>query len=401
METMSLDANAVQGFSRRRQRGVTHCALALGLLAAVSISAVSAARAETSGGARAIVFPNAGGFEVLKCDLHIHSVFSDGLVWPTVRVEEALKDDLDAIALTEHLEYLPHHDDIPLPDHDRAYDLVREQLDEMNPPSDLILIRGSEVTREMPPGHANAIFIEDADRLLLDDPVAALREARKQGAFVFWNHPNWTGQRKDGIATLLPMHRQLIADGLLQGIEVVNDTTYSDEALAIAIEHKLAIIGSSDVHGLVDWQYRVPEGGHRPVTLVFARERSEAAIKEALFAGRTVAWLGDLLVGHQQFLVPLLEASIVVKEAHYSRDSSVLLVTLENRSSARHVLANASQFTLHDSGGLVTIEPKGTTVVSIKTLKRLESVELPFDVLTALVAPKTHPRIVVAVSIPQ
>jgi hypothetical protein len=50
----------------------------------------------------------------------------------------------------------------------------------------------------------------------------------------------------------------------------VNNTTYSDDALWIALEHDLMIMVTSDIHALVDWQYDVPRGGHRPVTLVFA-----------------------------------------------------------------------------------------------------------------------------------
>ena len=34
-------------------------------------------------------FPNAGESMVLKADFHQHTVFSDGQVWPTVRVVEA------------------------------------------------------------------------------------------------------------------------------------------------------------------------------------------------------------------------------------------------------------------------------------------------------------------------
>jgi len=33
--------------------------------------------------------PDLGGYETLKCDFHMHTVYSDGLVWPTVRVDEA------------------------------------------------------------------------------------------------------------------------------------------------------------------------------------------------------------------------------------------------------------------------------------------------------------------------
>ena len=50
-------------------------------------------------------------------------------------------------------------------------------------------------------------------------------------------------------------------------------------------------MGNSDIHGFIDWEYNIPEGGHRPVTLIFAKEKSEDAIKEGLKNGRTVVWL--------------------------------------------------------------------------------------------------------------
>ena len=40
--------------------------------------------------------PDPEGYRTLKCDFHIHTVFSDGLVWPTVRVDEAYREGLDA-----------------------------------------------------------------------------------------------------------------------------------------------------------------------------------------------------------------------------------------------------------------------------------------------------------------
>ena len=46
--------------------------------------------------------PDLPGFVTLKCDLHLHTVLSDGNVWPTVRVGEAYRDGLDAIAITDH-----------------------------------------------------------------------------------------------------------------------------------------------------------------------------------------------------------------------------------------------------------------------------------------------------------
>jgi len=55
----------------------------------------------------------------------------------------------------------------------------------------------------MPLGHANAIFIQDA--------------------FIFWNHLYWIAQSPDAKAILNEMHLELINNGLLKGIDVVNN----------------------------------------------------------------------------------------------------------------------------------------------------------------------------------
>ena len=87
----------------------------------------------------------------------MHTVFSDGNVWPTVRIDEALRDGLDAISITDHLEYSPKKDFIPV-DHNAAWKIAEGYAKERN----LILVHGAEITRKMPPGHFNALFITDA-----------------------------------------------------------------------------------------------------------------------------------------------------------------------------------------------------------------------------------------------
>jgi len=72
---------------------------------------------------RAIHFPHTENYLTLVTDLHMHTVFSDGSVWPDIRVEEAVRDSLDVISLTEHIEYQPHKEDIPHPDRNRAHDI--------------------------------------------------------------------------------------------------------------------------------------------------------------------------------------------------------------------------------------------------------------------------------------
>ncbi len=356
----------------------------------------SAARAQHSHAQeRLIEFPDVPGYLTLKCDFHLHTVFSDGSVWPDIRVQEALRDGLDAIALTDHLEYQPHAEDIPHPDRNRSFEIAVESAGE----APLIVINGSEVTRDMPPGHSNAIFIDDANRLLIDDSVAVFREAKRQGAFTFWNHPNWTSQRADGVALLTDLHRMLIREDLLHGIEVVNDLTYSDEALQIALDHNLTIIGTSDIHGLVDWQYDVPHGGHRPITLVFATERSAAGIKEALEARRTAAWFNNTLIGREAHLMPLIEASLTVKEARYLGDTAVLSVLIENTSDVEYLLDNQTGYTFHAASDVIVLKPHQTTRLDVKTLDRQASISLVFDVLNAVIAPNTHPTLTLAVTI--
>ncbi len=338
---------------------------------------------------RVIEFPDVPGYLTLKCDFHIHTVFSDGSVWPNIRVQEAIRDGLDAISLTEHIEYQPHAEDIPHPDRNRSFHIAMEEAQD----HDLMIVHGAEITRDMPPGHTNAIFIQDANKLLIDDPVEAFREAKRQGGFAFWNHPNWTAQRSDGMATLTDLHRQLIEEDLLHGIEVVNDHTYSDEALQIALDNDLTIVGTSDIHGLVDWSYEVPQGGHRPIMLVFAEERSIESIKAGMVAGRTVAYYRNQLIGKEAYLKPLIEASLIVQNASYTGDSQVLAVDIENISDVDLALYNTTDFTFHNGTGLVLIPAHQTVTLLVKTGTRMENVTLAFDVLNAITAPNTKAQI--------
>jgi len=336
---------------------------------------------------RYIKFPDIPGYKTVKCDFHIHSVFSDGSVWPDIRVMEALKDGLDAISLTEHLEYQPHKADIPHPDRNRSYNLAVQYAREHN----LIIVIGSEITRRMPPGHNNAIFLSDANKLLVDDSVGVFRAAKEQDAFVFWNHPNWVNQRPDGIATLTDMHRLLIREKLLHGIEVVNAQTYSAEALQIALDNNLTIMGTSDIHGLIDWDFKVTEGGHRPVTLVFAKEKNAESIREGLMNRRTVVFYKDLLIGRDEFLIPLLESILKVKSAKYSGKTNILSVEIENLSNADITLQNQSGFSLHEHADIINLKAGETTTVQFKTLERKANLLLKFIVLSAVDAPDKHP----------
>ncbi len=131
-------------------------------------------------------FKSPEGKFFVSADLHIHTVFSDGSVWPTIRVEEALRDSIDLISLTEHLEYQPWRADIPNPDRNRSFQIAAGYVKKQP----LAVVHGTEITKGMPPGHFNAIFINDANKFFDNDKKPldfekAIKEANDQGLLCF------------------------------------------------------------------------------------------------------------------------------------------------------------------------------------------------------------------------
>ena len=378
------------------------------LLVIISINYSAIYGQKTEKYTRKIFFPDIDGYKTLLTDFHQHTVFSDGSVWPTIRVEEAIKDGLDAISLTEHLEYQPYSKDIPNPDRNRAYNIAKSFAENKNKSLDrkLIVINGQEITRSMPPGHINAIFLNDANKLLHPkDSLKGILAANKQDAFVFWNHPAWPAQRSDGIAKLDEFHKYLIEKKLLHGIEVVNELYYSEEALRLALENDLTVMGTSDIHGLVDWLFKVPDDnessngtlpGHRPVTIIFSKDKSEDGIKDALFAGKTAVFYNELLIGKEENLKPLVEKCLVINnindlELGYSEDgkSTIKKVEIKNVSDAPFTLKNLNSFTFETNSDIINIMPNSIHSISVKT-KGEPLNELKFEVLNGIIAPKKY-----------
>ena len=289
----------------------------------------------TGSGQRKIVnLPDLPGYVTLKCDFHMHTVFSDGSVWPVVRVGEAYRDGLDAIAITDHIEYSPKKDYIPV-DHNAAWKIAEPVAKEYN----IILVHGTEITREMPPGHVNALFIEDASLLDVDSVMDAYAAAIKQGAFLQWNHPGWRSQEPDGIPRLYEIHKNLISKGWLHGIEFFNESEYYPLVLTFCRQYNLAVMANSDVHGIISETYSEPEYNNRPMTLVFARERTLDALKEAMFAGRTLAYFRDILAGKEEYAKPFFYQCITIGKS-YSQNDRNLFFEITNRSDVPFYLIN-------------------------------------------------------------
>ncbi|MDR1602378.1 MAG: histidinol-phosphatase [Tannerella sp.] len=277
------------------------------------------------------IFPATDQYLVLKADFHQHTVFSDGSVWPATRVEEAYGEDLDVIALTEHIEYRPHLDEMTARSHSHSFELAVNAAERFG----IILIRGTEITRMMPPGHLNAINITDADVFeKFVNPnnssdsahvVEALAEARRQGGFVFWNHTAFP--TPDNKSTWHPIHQHLLEQGLMMGIEVVNGERYEPIAFQWCLDHNLTIFSNTDVHSTMAQKRSADDS--KVMTLVLAKERTQDGVMEALRDRRTIALWNNQLMGREQHVAPVVAGAV---KARLHERNNLYLFELENAS---------------------------------------------------------------------
>lgn len=323
--------------------------------------------------------PNLDGYQTLKCDFHMHTVFSDGLVWPTVRVDEAYREGLDAIALTEHIEYLPHKKDIKA-DHNRSYEICKKNAENMG----IILIKGSEITRPMAPGHFNAIYLSDSNPLETKDYKDAFKAAKSQKAFIFWNHPGWDRQQPD-TTKWWPEHTELLNNGCMHGIEVANGGLYVPEALQWCLDKKLTMIGTSDIHRPIQADYDFAKGEHRTMTFVFSKERTAEGIREALDSRRTLVWYKDRVIGQEELMKPFFQKCIEVKEV--KRNDKSVTITIMNNSDLIFKLHK----TEHDSSLVYfrdyTLKPHTKYTIKVLLNDGIKGGDMNFEVTNLIVRP--------------
>jgi len=311
---------------------------------------------------REIRMPQLEGYEIIKGDFHLHTVFSDGSVWPTVRVQEAWRDGLDAIAISDHVEYRPKREFLS-GSLNQVHDIALPEAEKHG----IILVKAAEITRRMPPGHLNAIFITDADELENESWQEALEAAQKQGAFIFWNHPGWQAQQPD-TCIWFDVHETLYRQGLIHGVEVYNFDEWYPVALDWCRDKNLAFIANSDIHEPVPYMPGY-SNYFRPMTLVIASEKTEQAMKEAMFNRQTVAFFAGKLAGPQQWLEKLFHASLVIGKPFNVKPDGSASVTLTNLTDIPITLQN-------EQGRTFRLEALSALVMPVENYRK--GLELPF-----------------------
>jgi len=137
-----------------------------------------------------------------------------------------------------------------------------------------------------------------------------IRQLHQAGAFIIYAHPH-VGLREPVLWA--------IGEGMLKGIELKNGvvgegwntvqshgTWWYPFALDWALEHHLAVFANSDIHA-------EKSEGEQPVTLLLVNERSAKGVRDALDAGRTIAWFDGILCAREELLTLFLRNLVQVQ----------------------------------------------------------------------------------------
>ena len=274
---------------------------------------------------------------------------------PALRVNEAWCDGLDIIAITDHMEYrrieremfqyMDRYVDPAL----RGKGAVNTNVLNRDPDSKGILvdfnvgskaaakeakrlgimaIKGVEITRGKL-GDYNALFTTDNNALYDPNLEQTIRNARAQGAFIIHNHPQYSKKTE---STMPPHCEEFYANGLIDGIELANGFNHYDRLFDYCFKGKYTPFATSDAHFLIS--ARFPNAGkeyYRNMTLILAKDRTEKAVKEALRAGRTIAYSANMLIGTEKLLLELFDACVEVEKV--GTDWKKLGVVIRNKSS--------------------------------------------------------------------
>jgi hypothetical protein len=179
----------------------------------------------------------------------------------------------------------------------------------------------------------------------------------------------------------------------LHGIEVVNEMEYYPLVHQWCLDKKLTLMGNSDIHDPIQMEYNFQQGDHRPITLVFAKEKSKEEIKKALFARRTAVYFQNNLIGEEQFLKPLFEASVRIVNPDVSiRGKGGTTIQIQNHSDVSFELVSDGELEEVAFPGEITLYANKTVLLRVsgksESLSGRKKLTIPYIVKNCLVAPE-------------
>ena len=305
------------------------------------------------------VLPQVDGLNCYTADLHAHTIYSDGELSPEERVKEAWCDGLDILAITDHIEtrrqernmlkflkgYSPekkgfepintrvsrgkHADERGIvSDLNFSTELARQTAKSY---PELTIIKGAEISREpVHIGHYCALFTTDNNAIYSRDDAEAIRNARAQGAIITHNHPGWERTSCD----MTEFHKKVYGEGLIDGVEITNGTSFYPEIVGRCIDKKLYMVSATDIHATTSYYNK--QNFYRNMTLIFAKDKSEKSLKKAFLSQKTLGYCGGYIIGEESLLAKFFQASV---KAHYvGAAKKGIKVSLSNQTSFDYLL---------------------------------------------------------------
>ena len=353
-----------------------------------------------------IITPKVNGYNCYTADLHVHTMFSDGDVTPAERVKEAWIDGLDIMAITDHIEtrrqeremlkflkgYSPekkgfepinvrcsrgvHADERGIvSDLNLSTELARAAV--KNYPG-LTIIKGTEISREpVHIGHYCALFTTDNNALYSTDDAQTIRNARAQGAIITHNHPGWERTSTD----YTEFEKGIYAEGLIDGIEISNGSSFYPEIVRRAIDKKLYMVSATDIHATTASIYG-KANFYRNMTLIFAKNTSEEEIRKALLSQRTLGYSAGYIIGEKSLLTDFFRASVTAKRVADSSKGAI--VEVANHTSFPYTLRYGTRILQLDAMSKISLTVK--------------SAELSFIVENMIHVDYQHPTITLTIN---
>ena len=149
------------------------------------------------------------------------------------------------------------------------------------------------------------------------------------------------------------------------------------------------MFGDTDEHGITAHRFN-SMGIYRTMTLIFAKDLTEKAIKDAILARRTVAYSGGYLIGEESWLVELLNAAV---------DCRLMRVD-EKTNEHFYMLTNTCSIPMHlrRGGTNYLLQPFKSVMIGFgKNKTEVKASKPVFTVENMWVADYKHPKVEIKV----
>src|SRR5690606_34273790 len=136
----------------------------------------------------------------------------------------------------------------------------------------------------------------------------------------------------------------------------------------IAEKYNLTLVAGSDAHEAINQSGANP---HRPMTLVFAKERTIESIKEAMLERRTAVYTRDYVIGRQPELGAFFKASIMInakKIAGKANEGKIEIKITNNCDIPYQVYLRTPYLIDNMPLNLVTLQAHSTTKVLMEPI---------------------------------